>query len=213
MKQVVLLLALAGCSEEASKFPVVITAVSDDGSPIADLPIVIGKQPAGSTDENGKLRVRVTGKEGQKILVETTPPEGYKLVSSQMVMVLRRLSDIESGAGRLLPVEYTVKLSPLQRRYAVLVRTGVPGLAIETFGTQQAVTNSKGVAMFVYTGAPGDELQVKISTASRPDLRPQNPSSSFLLAQKSEAYVVKELFATVKPPARKKPKHIGPKRL
>jgi hypothetical protein len=211
MRALLLLTLLAGCAEDKTRFPVVISAVSDDGTPIPDLPITIGRIPAGVTDGEGKLRARVSGREGQKILVETTPPEGYKLASTSMMLVLRRMADIESGGGKLL--EFTVKLAPLQRKYAVLVRAGVAGLPVETFGTQQAVTNSKGVAMFLYTGAPGDELQVKISTASRPDLRPQNPQSSFLLAQKSEAYVVKEQFSAVKPPAKKKPKHVGPKRL
>ena len=215
MKRLCVLLALVGgCSEEQGKFPVVITAVTDDGKPMPDLPILLGRAHAGKTDPEGKLRVRVTGKEGQRISVSTVAPEGYKLLAPAQPLVLRRLADIEGGTGRTLPVEHTLKLSPLQRKYAVLVRTGFPGLSIETFGTQQAVTNGKGVAMFLYTGSPGDELQVKINTASRPDLRPQNPQASFLLAQKPEAYVVKEQFTVYKPPVKKhKPVHLGPKRL
>ncbi len=204
----------AACNQEPARFPVVITAVTDDGKPFPDLPITLGKAPAGKTDADGHLRVRVAGNEGMKVAVSVVPPKGYKLASTSNALVLRRLTDIEGGSERLLPVEHTVKLAPLERQYAVLVRAGVPGLSIETFGTQQAVTNSKGVAMFVYRGQPGDELQVKISTADHPDLRPQNPTASFLLAQRSEAYVVKEKFGTAaKPHVSHKPKHVGPRRL
>ena len=107
-----------------------------------------------------------------------------------------------------------MKFSPLVRQYAVLVRVGVPGLDVETFGTRQAVTNTKGVAMFLYQGAPGDELQVKVNTAEHPELRPQNPTASFLLGPRSEAYVVKEKFNVYKAPVKHhKPVHVGPHRL
>jgi hypothetical protein len=93
------------------------------------------------------------------------------------------------------------------------VRAGMPGIPVETFGTQQAVTNAKGVAMFLYEGTPGDELQVKLVTDGRPDLMPRNPTQSFLLATRSEAYLVKEHFSAMKKAVHKKPTHVGPKRL
>jgi hypothetical protein len=205
--------ALGACSSEPTRFPVVITAVSDDGRPMPDVPITLGKAPAGKTDAEGHLRIRVAGSEGMKVAVMPAIPKGYKLASAASPLVLRRLTDIEGGAEHLLPVEYTIKLAPLVREYAILVRAGVPGLPVETFGTQQATTNSRGVAMFVYRGSPGDELQVKIGTDGHPELRPQNPTQSFLLAQRAEAYVVKEHFGVVKGPKKRVPKHIGPRRL
>jgi hypothetical protein len=210
----VALAALSACSEESGKFPVVITAMSDDGKPMPDLQVTLGRAPAGKTDADGHLRVRVVGKEGQKIAVGVTVPKGYRLSSPESTLVLRRLADIEGGSGRPLPIEHVVKLAPLEREYAVLIRVGVAGLPVQTFGTQQAVTNEKGVAMFLYRGAPSDELQVKIDTSAHPELRPQNPQTSFLLAQRSEAYVVKEKFTVFKAPVHHhKPVHLGPKRL
>lgn len=208
-------LALAGCNPEPARFPVMVTAVTDDGKPFPNLSVTLGKAVAGATDAEGRLRVWVVGKEGMKVPVIIAVPKGYKLVSLSSALVLRRLTDIEGGSERLLPIEHTIKLAPLERQYAVLVRAGVAGLSVETFGTQQAVTNSKGVAMFVYHGTPGDELQVKISTERHPELRPQNPTNSFLLATRSEAYVFKERFgvAAKEHLRRKKIIHIGPRRL
>lgn len=208
-------LLLAACAEEQSRFPVVITTVTDDGKPLSDVPVNLGASPAGVTGADGRLQVRVAGKEGQRVPVSVVLPKGYQLTpGTPPAIVLRRLADIEGSGNRALPVEHTIKLSPLARQYAVLVRVGVPNLPVETFGTRQAVTNEKGVALFLYTGAPGDELQVRVSTEARPDLRPQNPTVSFLLAQRSEAYVVRQTFSVERPrPVHRKPKHVGPKRL
>jgi len=209
-------LFVCACSESDGRFPVVISTLSDDG-PIADVTITLGKVVAGKTGPDGRLSVNVRGKEGTKVVVTTDVPKGYKLArDGEGSLVLRRLTEVSDSDGKshLLPVEHVVKFAPLQRQYAVLVRVGVPGLDVETFGTRQAVTNSKGVAMFLYQGAPGDELQVKVNTAQHPELRPQNPTASFLLGQRSEAYVVKEKFATYKAPVKHhKPTHVGPVRL
>lgn len=203
----------AGCSEEEGRFPLVITTETDDGQPLAALPVTVGRSPAGTTDASGKLKLRVVGKEGARVAVTVATPKGYRAASTGSAVVLRRLSDIEGGSGRPLPIEHVVKFAPLQRQYAVLVRAGVPGIAIETFGTRQAVTNDKGVAMFLYEGTPGDELQVKLVTDGRPELQPKNPTQSFLLATRSEAYLVKEHFTVMKKAVHKKRGPTGPRRL
>ncbi len=210
----VLALVLAGgCAEEEGRFPVVVMTQTDDGQPLPDLPVTVGKTPAGRTDANGKLKLRVVGKEGARVATTVETPTGYRATSPSNAIVLRRLGGIDGTSGHPLPIEHVVKFSPLQRQYAVLVRAGIPGIPVETFGTQQAVTNGKGVAMFLYEGTPGDELQVKLVTDGRPDLLPRNPTQSFLLATRSEAYLVKERFTAIKKAVHKKPVHSGPKRL
>jgi hypothetical protein len=202
-----------GCAEEEGRFPVVITTETDDGQPLPDLPVTVGKTPAGRTDATGKLKIRVVGKEGARIAIAVATPKGYRAASTANAIVLRRLGDIEGGGGHPLPIEHVVKFAPLQRQYAVLVRAGVAGIPVETFGTKQAVTNDKGVAMFLYEGTPGDELQVKLVTDGRPDLMPRNPTQSFLLATRSEAYLVKEHFTAIKTAVHHKAKPTGPRRL
>lgn len=202
----------AGCTDDNGKFPVIISTLTDDGQPLPDLPVTVGRRPAGHTDADGKLRIRIVGREGAKIAIRVATPKGYRAVGGSDGVVLRRLVDVEGG-GRPLPIEYAVKFAPLQRQYAVMVRAGVPGLTVEAFGTKQAVTNDKGVAIFLYDGTPGDELQVKLNTDARPDLRPQNPVESFVLAARSEAYLVKEHFVVAHKEHRHKPTHVGPRRL
>ena len=207
------LLLSNACNPESSRFPVVITTLTDDGKPLAELAITLGNVGAGKTDADGHLKIRVGGKEGKRIPVTVAVPKGYRLITPEAPLVLRHLADLEGG-GRPLPVAYTIKLAPLQRQYAVMVRVGVGGLPVQAFGHPRATTNAEGVALFLYDGAPGDELQIKVDTSAHPELRPQNPSASFLLAQRSEAYVLKEHFTTVKPPpAPHKKRPTGPKRL
>jgi len=215
MRLVLALALLSACSDGSGRFPVSISVVADDGTPFSDMPVNFNNTVGGRTGADGKLRTHVLGKEGQKIAVSIAMPKGYKQSSTAASsLVLRHLVDTTDN-GRTLPVEHTIKLSPLVRQYAVLVRAGQPGLPVEAFGAEQAVTNSEGVAMFLYTGTPGDELQIKLATTAHPELRPQNPSSSFVLGQKPDAYVVKEHFTIYKAPVKKvhKPAHVGPKKL
>ena len=207
------LVLVGGCTEEQGRYPVVVMTETDDGQPLPDLPVTVGRTPAGRTDANGKLKIRVVGTEGARVLVTVATPKGYRAASTSNAVVLRRLGGIDGNSGRPLPIEHVVKFAPLQRQYAVLVRTDAPGLPVETFGTQQAVTNAKGVAMFLYEGTPGDELQVKLVTDRRPDLLPRNPTQSFVLAARSEAYLVKEHFTALQRKVHHKPTHVGPKRL
>jgi hypothetical protein len=201
-----------GCSEEEqSRFPVVIIAATDDGKPLADLPVTVGNN-VGKTDAHGHLALRLMGKEGARVPVTVATPKGYRPAAPATPIVLRRLVDIEGGE-RALRIQHTVRFAPLQREYVVVVRAGVAGLPVETFGTRRAVTNAQGVALFVYQGAPGDELQVKLDTDGHPELRPQDPQQSFLLAERSEAYLVKERFTVNRPPKKHAPRHVGPTRL
>jgi hypothetical protein len=204
---------VAGCAEEEGRFPVVVNVISDDGAPLPGITVAVGKTPAGKTGPDGKLKMRVVGKEGSRVAISVATPKGYRVASTANAVILRRLADIDGTGGRTLPIEHVVKFAPLQRQYAVLIRTDQPNLTVETFGTRQAVTNARGVAMFLYDGTPGDELQVKLVTEGRTDLRPQNPTQSFLLAARSEAYLVKEHFTVAKKAAKKRPGHTGPKRL
>ena len=208
---------LGGCSDGSGRFPVVVSVTSDDVVAFPDLLVNFNNTLGGKTGPDGRLRTHVIGKDGQKIAVSINLPKGYKTTTGttgSSALVLRHLIDVADN-NRTLPVEHAIKLVPLTRQYAVLVRTGMAGLPVEAFGAEQAITNSEGAAMFLYSGTPGDELQVKIATASHPELRPQNPSTSFVLGQKPDAYVVKEHFTVFKAPVKKvhKPTHVGPKKL
>jgi hypothetical protein len=120
---------------------------------------------------------------------------------------------------RELPIEHILRFGALRRRYAVLVDVGEPNLPVEVFGAQKAVTNSRGVASFLYEGSPGDELAVRVSCESNPELEPKVVAGNFVLGPRSEAYLVEGRFAPRPPkpvaPVRRArpPRMIIPKRL
>lgn len=211
------LMLLGACDATTPSFAVIVRTISDDGKPMPGVPVKINATD-GKTDAEGKWAVRLSGLEGSEIPISAEPPKGYRLppkAPGQKGVVLRKIIGID---GKPLPLEYVIKLSPVERTYAILVKTGgFAGLPVETFGNRQVLTGEKGTASFLYRGAPGDELQVRISTADHPELRPINPTQTFILGQQSDAYVMQAKFAMPKPVAApkkpSKPKPIGPKRL
>jgi hypothetical protein len=198
-------LLLPACSSEDDRFSVVVAVLADDDSPMPNVLVKIGPEVTGKTEVDGKFQTRLTGKEGQNLKVTVEPPKGYRLISEGKPLVLRHLNAIEGSSSAPLPVEYTAKVAPLERQYAILVRAGIPNLPVEVFGSQRAVTNELGTAAFLHTGTPGDELKVRLVTSGRPDLRPQNPSATVTLAPHADAYVVKEKFAVI--PKKRAPVH------
>ena len=198
------LLLFGACGDE-KKFTLVVSVISDDGKPIADVPVKLGDGTRGVTDEGGQLRRRVIGEEGQRFTVAVDPPKGYGFVGTpKPAVVLRHLVDLEGGSGKSLPIEFSVKLAPSTRTYAVLVRSNAPGLPVEAFGDAKATTNSKGVAMFLYTGTPGEALTVKLDTSALPRLQPQNPPMTFQLGSKQQAFVFRQTFTQL--PEKRAPK-------
>jgi hypothetical protein len=211
---IVLACALAGCADGGGRFPLVVSTLADDDQPLPGLAVFVDGVAVGKTGADGKLLLRLAGKEGARVRISVDTPTGYRAAVPAHDAVLRRLSDIEGHGRAPLPVEHVLRFAPLSREYAVLVRTGTPGLPVEVFGSRRAVTNDEGVAMFLYAGTPGDDLQVRVVTDGRPELQPQNPVQSFQLAPTAEAYLVKQRFTSAKlEPRRRRIGQRGPKRL
>lgn len=209
---VALALAALGCGQPAETFDLVISVLSDDQEPFAGFPITLADRPVGRTGTDGQLRLSVTGREGAHLSVGFAVPPGYRAATSAGGLVLRRLSGLERGAGRPIPVGHIIRLTPKERLYAVLVRARIPDLPVEARGVEQAVTDASGVAAFLFRGAPGAELKIRIVTSSRPTLRPKNPSFSFVLASHPEAYVVRERFVEGHRNGARRLRRSGPRR-
>jgi hypothetical protein len=190
-------LAVVACRQPPLPFPVSVMVYTDEGRPFPGMQLTIGDKKC-RTDASGHCNVGLVSTEGARIKILEDVPKGYNKVSKKDTVVMQRLTDIKRS-GEQLPIEHIIVVAPTVRHYAILVDAQYPGLSIQTFGAQRAVTNSKGVAMFVHEGVPGDELKVTVSTAERGDFLPPNPVTNFKLSAHSDAYVVRERF-TIKPP-------------
>lgn len=190
-----LTLALAGCQPPPPRpFDVEVRAVTDENEPLPGAVVSIGGRAVGTTDGNGVVLLHRRDGEGARLAVTVEPPRGYKALEEPRPLVLHRIARLVGGVAREVPVEHVVRFGAQQRQYAVLVDVGQPALPVEAFGAQQAVTNSRGVASFVYTGTPGDELAVRVSSEGRAGLQPKVVTANFVLAQRSEAYLVQGRF-------------------
>jgi hypothetical protein len=193
-------LVVAGCAAAPpAPFAVEVRALTDEDQPLRGVTVALEGKAVGTTDGNGVLRLLRHEREGTRLAVGVDVPRGYKLVDDVQPLVLRRMRRVVDGVVSELPVEHTVRFSPLQRQYAVLVDVGAPNLAVEAFGARRAVTNSSGVASFLYTGAPGDELAVQVRSDGHPELKAKTVSASFVLASRSEAYLVEGRFDAAPP--------------
>ena len=205
-----LVIGLLGCSVERDRYPVHVQVMVDDGNALSGVSVELDGERC-QTHSDGRCSFSVRGAEGSRRTTQIEVPSGYRLLGSGELSLRR----IEDSKGHPLPLEQRLTLTPTERDYVVLVRTGVPNLAIETFGIERARTNAFGVAAFVYHGVAGDELQVRVSTAGRHELRPQNPVSTLVLSATPEAYLVKQHFSrshTIKRHVHRIRRH-GPRRL
>ena len=136
-------LAVAGCVPPQPMFNVVLSFVDDIGKPMPGVPLEIAGK-ARQSDPDGRVRLTVRGDEGTKLSAKVMAPKGWKLSAPFDGVVLRYMIDLAGHRDRTLPIESTVKLEPVVRRYAVLVDAGVAGLPVEVFGQQRTITNSRG---------------------------------------------------------------------
>lgn len=208
-------LAGAGCDREEPPEPpfhVHLTALDDDDQPLPGVHIRSDSFDLGDTDARGTLSVRLQGKLGTSLPVHITCPEGYRVQGVPPPIVLRRFENVDPNKPAQ-GMEYVVRCAALEHLAAILVRTkNQPGLPVLLHGKEMAKTDESGAAHVVVRGTPGTVFRVSINTASRPQLRPQNPTATFTVAQVDEFFVMDQAFDVYTPPKPRKRKKVAPKR-
>jgi len=193
------ILAVAACGGSGQKaideFPVTVLARFEDGRPAPGASCSAPGTTRVRTGPDGKATFRIYGSDGETVRVAIVPPEGHRVLKADLEVPLRRGIPLGGGDEQPIPVQRDVTFAPTQRTYAVMVRTdGRLGLPIETYGKAVAATNEQGVALFMYKGVPGTELEVRVLTANAPNLKPANPRKTFLLPDHDDAFVFRQGF-------------------
>lgn len=196
-----LALVLAGCTQAPPPrpFDVQVRAITDENEPLAGVAVQVEGQNVGITDAAGQVTLRRGEPEGTHLNVVLQAPKGYRQLDDAKPLVLHRINRTVDGTVREVPVEHVARFAAAQRKYAVLVDVGAPNLPVEAFGVRQAVTNSHGVASFTYTGSPGDELAITVSSEGHKELKANVVAQNFVLAPRSEAYLVEGRFEAAPP--------------
>ena len=193
------LAALAsGCApDEAERFEVRVSALSDEGFPLDGLPVKVDDRLVGRTDADGIVDLGLPGPEGRRVTIAVDPPSGFRGATETRSLVLDRLVRADGTRAR---IEVSTRFAPLARNYVLLVDVGEPALPVEIFGVQKGMTNSEGVAMMLVPGVPGDDLQVRVTRGARKDLLPAALSHTFSLPDHAAACVLDGRFAVLKRP-------------
>ncbi len=205
----------AGCSKldvafdepVQDPFDVQVNVVSDPGTPVPDVELLIGTRSAGKTDASGIARVRFGGRDGDQVELTLKCPADYDSPSTPLTIPLRRLakgSQIPRFEGRCAPVYRTVVVG-------VRADNGV-NLPVVRLGRTIARTDVSGAALFTVRVKRSEVVEITLSTAEKEAerLRPQNPTLTFMAKDTDDMIVLDQTFAIEKKMVRAGPKPSRP---
>lgn len=202
---ILIALCLAACEdapEAPARYPFTFAAHAD-GEPLPAVQVLVNEQPVGTTNDDGLLRVDLTGPSGAQVRVQAVCPAGHRSADGAQIHNLRRVQAIDP-ATTARGIEVSFPCPPEHRAGVIVVRThdqvGVPVLLD---GREIARTDESGVAHLHVAMAPGSTFQVQLDTRHNELLRPTSPSSSFTLPDHDEVFVVDQRFMQEAPPRRR----------
>jgi hypothetical protein len=190
-------LPLAGCggaqpARETVSLSVLFTAESDPGLPLAGVRVLVGGEDRGVTGEDGSLRTVIEDRDGARVAVAITCPDGHRPGRTTEDLVVRPFLTL-SGADDHL--RYPLQCTPTARRVAVLVRAdGRADLPVMIAGREVARTDAAGAAQLVLAMAPGSAFRVSLDTSADPRLRPAEPTRTFTVGDRDEIVVFDQVF-------------------
>lgn len=199
---------LAGCGNSARQsesFPVRLLAFDDQGDALAGVSVALGARALGTTAEAGTLEIQLQGREGERVELRTSCPQGFAEPSEQPSLTLKRFQSVDPNADRFT----TLRVVCARSTHVALIalRAGKPDLPILLRGEEVARTSATGTAHVIVENAPGTQFQLTLDTRKNPDLRPQSPTRMFSVSASDEFAVWDQAFAEApkpKPRARKK---------
>jgi hypothetical protein len=200
-----LLLTAASCAKLAeyerkrsqaapSAFPVVIVARSDAQKPLSGVEIGLGKKIVGKTDGAGEVRLELRGNEGNTVLLSVRCPETFASPDKPITVGLRQLSP---GSP---PPTFETACVPLVRKVVVGLRAeNGPNLPIMRLNQLVGRTDAQGTAHVMLQAAPDEQVVLTLDTSNSPQLRPQNPTLTFVARDRDELLLLEQKFSVLKP--------------
>jgi hypothetical protein len=166
-----------------------------DNAPLAGVLIVTDGRALGRTAEDGRLRVDLTGREGQTVVVQAQCPEAYRPPASVPVLVLRSFHT-NDPVVRERGIEFAIDCPPAERIAAVVIRAaGQADLPVKLRGQEIARTDRSGVAHLLLRLAPNSTFRVQLDTEGR-ELQPQNPGATFTVPDADQIFLYDQPFET-----------------
>ncbi len=191
--------ACGGGEQKASeeRFEVSFGVATDDGAPLSEVKFATGQQSFGTTNETGRLSVRLRGTEGQTIPVQVTCPTGYASPEAG-TLKLTRTRGVDDTAPK--PIPFDVVCTRQTREVVVVVHAeNGSKLPVSVGGKPLGVTDADGNA-HVLVALQRDErsLSVEMDTSQQANLKPQNPSKVFELSGRDAVLVFDQPFTVAR---------------
>lgn len=194
-----LALSLIGCGNPPppveQQFAVELSVRSDDGSPIAGADLSRGKRSLGSTDADGRLRLRISGPEGELVPLLLTCPDHFAQPVGPLSLRLattRRIGEKSPG-----PQKLDATCARKARDVVVVVHApGGEALPIRVNGESAGSTDPDGDGhVLLQVARDVKALDVQLDTTTRRDLVPSSPHKVFSLDNRDTILLVEQPFA------------------
>lgn len=198
------LVLACGCSANVgpSTYEVTIKVDSDPGKPLAGARFSVAGKPVGESDASGSLLLKLPGRPGDVVQLDTTCPEGHRSPDKPIQVVLRPLAERGKRA------EYHASCPPSVRNLVVSVRAqNGPNLPLRYLGKEIARTDEAGTAHALLKVPPGESITLTLDTSegASTQLMPQHPELKLTVPERDEIVIFDQTFAKPKPKAKPKP--------
>jgi hypothetical protein len=160
------------------------------GQPLSGVQFYRSSRRLGTTGPSGAIDVDLPGQDGETADITVTCPPGFRPLREPIRVKLRAFRGAEHGREQL---DHRITCRPERRDVVVVVQApGAKALPVLVDGERRGTTDADGIAHVFVQAEPSSMLRVAVDTSRDPDLRPQNPSRPFQVADEDEVFV----FAT-----------------
>jgi hypothetical protein len=204
---------LSGCAEQPasqasrSTFVITVTAQRSPTEPLGGVNLLDGnKKVLGTTDSSGKVTLRLTGAEGDTAELTVKCPDTYASPEKPVVVGLRHLA-----AGSPQPT-FRVECQALIHTVVIGLRTdNGPNLPVVRLNQVVGQTDAFGAAHILLEASTGEQISLLLKTPE--NLRPQNPTLTFIASDHDELVLLEQKFSVVKRKVHVKPRPKLPQKI
>lgn len=206
---------LCACSETRGHDPsktkpsyeVMITAHRDETEAMGGVEVFQDARSLGTTDGSGALRAVLSGTAGETAALIVKCPSDF---TSPEEPIYVRLWPLAPGS---VSPRFDAECKPLVHSLVLGLRAEHgAGLPVVRLGKTVAMTDPYGVTHFSIEARTSEQITITLDTTQNRELRPQNPTLTFVAADRDELVLLDQRF-TVKRSVIRTPKREIPRRL
>jgi hypothetical protein len=181
---------------------------SDPNHPLAGARLLRGGRELGVSAVDGRVAVRATGSEGERIELEVACPTGFHSPEAPLSVTLRH------AVGSSERPEYFAVCPPLTRKLVIAARLehGI-NLPLRYLGRELTRSDGDGVAHLLLEGEADKTVELTIDTSEQPQLRPKSPTARFRIGNADDVVLLAQTFQATKKPVVRSHRPSGPVRI